>query len=106
MVNAATGWDFTWEEGVQAGLRSVNLLRSFYIRHGHKPEVEAPSPRYGAAIPDGPAKGRAIAPVFGEMRDIYYREMGWDKGSGKPLPETLRKLDLASLVPDLWPAKG
>lgn len=103
MLNAATGWDFTWEEALQVGLRTVNLLRAFNIRHGYKPEVEAPSPRYGSVIPDGPDRDKAIGPVFDEMLDIYYREMGWDRTSGKPLPETLRKLDLASIVPDLWP---
>jgi len=31
--------------------------------------------------------------------------MGWDRTSGKPLPETLRNLDLASIIPDLWSEK-
>ena len=52
--------------------------------------------------PDGPAAGIGIAPVWNEMMDIYYREMGWDRASGKPLPDTLLKLDLASIIPDLW----
>ena len=103
MINAATGWDFTWEEAVQVGLRAVNLLRAFYIHHGYTPEVEAPSPRYGSALPDGPSKGIGIAPVWDEMVDIYYREMGWDRATGRPLPETLQRLDLASVIPDLWP---
>jgi len=103
MLNAATGWDFTWPEAVQVGLRAVNLLRAFNIRHGYKPDVEVPSPRYSSAIPDGPDKGKAIGPVLDEMLDVYYREMGWDRATGKPLPETLQKLDLASVVPDLWP---
>ena len=103
MLNAATGWDFTWEEAVQVGLRAVNLLRAFNIHHGYKPDVEAPSPRYGSAFPDGPHQGKGIAPVLDEMLDIYYREMGWDRASGKPLLETLQKLDLAHIIPDLWP---
>jgi len=103
MVNAATGWDVTWQELVSVGLRAVNLLRAFNIRHGYTPEVEAPSPRYGSVIPDGPAEGKSIAPVLDEMLDIYYREMGWDRASGRPQPETLRALDLAFVVPDLWP---
>ncbi|GAF93259.1 unnamed protein product, partial [marine sediment metagenome] len=106
MLNAATGWDFTWEEAMRVGLRSVNLLRAFNIRHGYKPDVEVPSPRYGSTPTDGPSKGISIAPVWGEMLDIYYREMGWDRATGKPLPETLQKLDLASTIPDLWSDKG
>ena len=102
MLNAATGWDCTWEEALQIGLRAVNLLRAFYVRHGYTPDREAPSPRYGSAPPDGPAAGIGIAPVWNEMMDIYYREMGWDRASGKPLPDTLLKLNLASIIPDLW----
>ena len=103
MVNAATGWDFTWEEALNVGLRAVNLLRAFYIRHGYTPDLEEPSPRYGSVLPDGPHKGKGITPVLDEMLDIYYREMGWDRATGKPLPETLEKLDLAHIIPDLWP---
>ncbi len=40
--------------------------------------------------------------VRGEMLDIYYREMGWDRTTGKPLPETLKKLGLAYVISDLW----
>ncbi|MFC1870542.1 aldehyde ferredoxin oxidoreductase C-terminal domain-containing protein, partial [Chloroflexota bacterium] len=106
MLNAATGWDFTWEEALRVGLRSVNLLRSFNIRHGYNTALEAPSPRYGSTPTDGLAKGIGIIPVWDEMLDIYYREMGWDRTTGKPLPETLRKLDLSAIIPDLWPEKG
>jgi len=103
MLNAATGWDFTWEEAMQMGERTINLLRAFYIRHGYTPDLEAPSTRYSSPIPDGPNQGECIAPVIDQMLDIYYKEMGWDRASGKPLPDTLRKLELAHIIPDLWP---
>ncbi|MBI4333902.1 MAG: hypothetical protein HY673_21780 [Chloroflexi bacterium] len=102
MLNAATGWDFNWEEAWRVGRRAVNVLCAFNIRHGLTPGLEAPSVRYGSTPVDGPAKGKSIAPVFEEMRDIYYREMGWDKATGKPLPETLKNLGLASVADDLW----
>lgn len=102
MLNAATGWDFTWEEAMEVGKRAVNLLRAFNIRHGHTPDMEAPSPRYGSTPTDGPAKNKAIMPVWQEMLSIYYNEMGWDRATGKPKPETLERLGLASIIPDLW----
>ena len=102
MLNAATGWDFTWDEALQVGVRAVNLLRAFYIRHGYTPNMETPSPRYGSAPPDGPAAGIGILPAWDEMMDVYYRDMGWDRASGKPLPETLERLGLDSIVHDLW----
>jgi len=106
MISAATGWDFTREEAEQAGLRAINLLRAFNFRHGFTPDLEAPSPRYGSVPVDGPYKGKDVAPVWGEMLDAYYREMGWDRATGKARPETLRKLDLAYVVPELWPGQG
>jgi aldehyde:ferredoxin oxidoreductase len=35
------------------------------------------------------------------MRSNYYQLMGWDAETGKPLPETLERLGLAALIPDL-----
>jgi aldehyde:ferredoxin oxidoreductase len=35
---------------------------------------------------------------WGLMLETYYREMGWDPETGKPLPETLRDLDLDDLI--------
>ena len=103
MLNAATGWDFTWEEARKVGLRAVNLLRAFNIRRGYATDVEMPSPRYGSPLPDGADAGRSIRPVLNEMLDVYYGEMGWDRASGKPLPETLRSLGLEDVIRHLWP---
>lgn len=101
-VRAVTGWDFTEEEAHQVGLRVLNLFRAFNYRNGHSRELEAPSPRYGSAPVDGPAKGKTIMTHLDEMLDRYYRTMGWDVASGKPLPETLEKLGLGYTVKDIW----
>ena len=37
--------------------------------------------------------------------DLYYEKMGWDGKTGKPLPETLKKLGLGHIVPDIWREK-
>jgi aldehyde:ferredoxin oxidoreductase len=101
-VRAATGWDVTWDEIVEAGMRAVNLLRAFSLRHGYTPEEEMPSARYASAPPDGPFQGRSFMAVRDEMLDIYYQGMGWERKSGKPLPETLKKLGLEHIIKDLW----
>jgi aldehyde:ferredoxin oxidoreductase len=36
------------------------------------------------------------------MLDEYYKHMGWDRKSGRPLVETLRKLGLEAEARDLW----
>ncbi len=101
-LEAATGWEFSVNETMEVGKRIVNLLRAFNMRHGHTAEMDAPSPRYGSAPPDGPAKGVTIVPDWEKMRSIYYEQMGWDKETGKPLPETLARLGLEHVIPDLW----
>ncbi|MFC1986874.1 aldehyde ferredoxin oxidoreductase family protein [Chloroflexota bacterium] len=101
-ISAATGWNFPTEETMEAGKRMVNLMRAFNIRHGHTAEMDAPSPRYGSAPPDGPSKGFTIMDHWDEMRSKYYELMGWDKETGKPLPETLKRFGLEYAIPELW----
>lgn len=52
-------------------------------------EMDAPSPRYGSTPVDGPAKGNSIMVYWNELRANYYELMGWDRETGKPLPDTL-----------------
>ncbi len=101
-VSAATGWDFSTEETMAVGRRVVNLLRVFNIRHGHTAEMDAPSPRYGSTPVDGPSQGKSIMVYWDELRSKYYELMGWDKETGKPLPDTLRHLGLEHAIPELW----
>ncbi|MFC1976857.1 aldehyde ferredoxin oxidoreductase family protein [Chloroflexota bacterium] len=101
-VSAATGWDFPTEEAMVVGRRVVNLLRVFNIRHGHTAEMDAPSPRYGSTPVDGPSEGKSIMSHWNELRSQYYEGMGWDRETGKPLPDTLRHLGLEHAIPELW----
>ena len=100
-LNAVTGWDFDKREAMDAGRRVVNQLRVFNFRHGLTKHMEAPSTRYGSMPVDGPLEGISIMPHWDFMLSNYYRLMEWDIESGKPLPETLKKLGLESLVADL-----
>lgn len=102
LLQAVTGWDFTDEEAMQVGRRAVNLFRAFGVRHGLTPDNEWPSPRLGSASLDGPATGISIIPVLPQMLDNYYQHMGWDRATGKPLQQTLKKVGLEKIVKDLW----
>lgn len=101
-LNAVTGWDFTIPEAMDVGRRAINQLRAFNFRHGLTKEMEGPSTRYGSTPIDGPAQGIAIKPHWEEIRRNYYEKMGWDTETGKPLPETLKKLGLENLISELW----
>ena len=104
-VSAVTGWDFTFEEGMQVGRRAVNTMRAFNIRNGITTDLERPSARYGSTPKDGPASGKDIMVHFDKMLEDYYRLMGWDE-NGRPLPETLEGLGLGDVAADLWPARA
>ena len=101
-VTAITGWNFTPEEGKTVGLRAVNLLKAFNIRAGITKEMDYPSSRYGSTHIDGKWKGIGIMPHWEEMLENYYRLMGWDTTTSKPLPETLKNLGLEAVIADIW----
>jgi aldehyde:ferredoxin oxidoreductase len=100
-LNAVTGWNWALQDAFTVGRRIVNLLRVFNFRHGLKIEDERPSARYGSIPVDGPAKGVNIMEKWSWMVENYYKLMGWDPKTGKPLPETLEELGLKELIKDL-----
>ena len=76
------------------------------LRCGLTPELEVPSKRYGSTPHDGPAKGQAVSVQWETMVDTWYAEVGYDRRSGKPLPQTLKALGLDWLAKDLWGSKA
>jgi aldehyde:ferredoxin oxidoreductase len=93
-LKTATGWEYSFEEAVKIGRRTVNLMRLYNIKCGLTPDLERPSVRYGSIPVDGPAKGLSIAPHWESIRNNYYKLMGWDTKTGIPLPETLKELGI------------
>lgn len=100
-VSAATGWDFTAEEGKRVGLRAVNIMRAFNLRSGIRREHDRPSGRYGSTPVNGPTAGISIMPHWDAMLRNYYELLGWDPETGKPLPETLKDLGIGHVSKDL-----
>ncbi len=101
-MSAVTGWAFTPEEAKSIGLRIVNLMKAFNIRSGITRDLDYPSARYGSTPVDGPTKGISIMPHWETMLENYYTLMGWEAKTGRPLPETLKRLGLEHVVKDLW----
>ena len=101
-VNAATGWNMDFQEAMVVGRRAVNLARAFNLRNGIGAELDNPSAKYSSTPLDGPAAGKDIFSRWPEMLNNYYKLMGWDEKTGKPLPQTLRSLGLDSVIPQLW----
>lgn len=100
-LNAATGWDFSFDECLRVGRRAINMMRIYNIKCGLTPDMDEPSPRYGSTPVDGPLAGRSTRPHWKEMLGNYYSLMGWERDTGLPLPETLKKLGLEHLIKDI-----
>ncbi|MGH7409436.1 MAG: aldehyde ferredoxin oxidoreductase C-terminal domain-containing protein, partial [Candidatus Methylomirabilales bacterium] len=101
-LSAATGWPYTVEEALRFGRRTAAILRAFNLRCGIGPDREYPSARYSSTPVDGPAKGQSVMQQWERMLTIWYETVGYDRKTGKPLPETLHRLGLDWLARDLW----
>jgi aldehyde:ferredoxin oxidoreductase len=101
-LNASTGWNMDVQEAMAVGKRAVNLARAFNLKNGIGRELDAPSVRYGSTPLDGVRAGFGIAPHWEKMLCNYYKLMGWDEKTSKPLPETLKALGLDFVIPHLW----
>jgi aldehyde:ferredoxin oxidoreductase len=101
-LNAVTGWDYTKEEALAFGKRCSALMRVFNLRSGLGMAAEKPSERYWSTPVDGPAAGRSAKENWDVMVNAYYETYGLDGESGRPLPETLRRLGLEDIIPEIW----
>jgi aldehyde:ferredoxin oxidoreductase len=101
-VNAATGWNMTVDDAMRFGRRTAAILRAVLLRCGIGPETDYPSKRYGSTPIDGPGKGQAISEQWEKMLDVFYGEIGYDRKTTKPKPETLKALGAEWLTPVFW----
>jgi len=83
MVNGATGFDYTFNDLMEIGERSVQLQRKLYLAQGGTDEVFLQG--LSTEVPAGPSKGAKINQTdFENARIHYYKIMGWDdKGNLK-----------------------
>ena len=98
-LEAVTGWEnFTREEAFAVGERVVNLERLINMKRGLTIADDLDvGPRLLEAPLKGAAKGISIAPYLRMLVEEYYECMGWERHSGKPTPETLKRLGLDDL---------
>lgn len=101
-LRAATGWDVDDRELLTTGRRIQALRHAFNARDGISPQqIELPGRERGdPPLATGPLAGVQLDTAA--MREGYFAAMGIDVGTGWPLPETAKALELAS-VP-AWPS--
>ena len=96
LVRAATGWDATLEELLQAGERKMLLMRAFNAREGIGKSADTlPRKLFTPLTGQGPTAGVALTTEeFERARDAYYRLAGFDPDTGHPTKAKLGELGL------------
>ncbi|MEJ2220739.1 MAG: aldehyde ferredoxin oxidoreductase family protein [Desulfobacterales bacterium] len=96
-LNAATGWDLSADEYFKTGRRIQALRKAFNIREGLKPaDTKLHHRALGRpAQTAGPLKGKSVD--IESLEAIYYRNLGFDKATGGPTPQTLQELEIEEL---------
>jgi aldehyde:ferredoxin oxidoreductase len=92
LLSAALGEPWTPEELITAGQRAWNLKRAINCRLGLTPAAEKLPKLLLQALPEGGQEG--YIPHVETLLDEYYAVSGWERASGRPLPDTLRQLGL------------
>ncbi|HWQ83156.1 MAG TPA: aldehyde ferredoxin oxidoreductase family protein [Anaerolineales bacterium] len=94
-VRAATGWDITLEELLQAGERATNLARLFNAREGFSRQDDTLPKRLFDPLESGPLEGVAYPKAeFEQALTTLYQLKGWDPNTGLPGRERLESLGL------------
>ena len=93
-LNAAAGWKLKPEDYMLIGERIQTLKQAFNVKHGIEPKDNFMSSRALGTVPqkEGANKGRSVD--IEKLAPDYWDQFGWDKTSGKPKEETLRKLEI------------
>jgi aldehyde:ferredoxin oxidoreductase len=98
--NAITGWDFSMDEALDAGYRSMILQSIFATQRGWIADFDWQDvgPRFLEPIPDGKYQGFTIAKWLPDLIWEYYRLSGRHERSGRPFKDTLEKLGLEEFM--------
>jgi aldehyde:ferredoxin oxidoreductase len=94
--NATTGWNFTLDEAMVAGHRSVILQSIFATQRGWiaDHDWQQVGQRFLDPVPDGKYQGFTIAKWLPDMVYEYYRLSGRHEKTGRPFMNTLTQLGL------------
>ncbi len=101
-LNAATGWDLNPDQYLTIGERVHKLRHAFNVREGINPAKDfSPHPRIIGNPPLKKGPARDVTLDFDQLTREYYDVMEWDRETGKPTKESLRRLDLKEILDTL-----
>lgn len=99
LCKSGIGWDTSIFELMRIGERRINMMRYFNEKEGFTKKDDSLPERIFEPLESGPSKGVKLDKVeFEKAKELYYGFAGWDKDTGNPKSETLRKLSLGWLL--------
>jgi aldehyde:ferredoxin oxidoreductase len=104
LVNAATGWDVTKQDILDAGVRAATMARAVNLREGYDDTADnLPKRVYGRFRNDNSATGKPMDPreVEEAIHKVYARH-GWDE-HGVPTRDSLAKLGIEWVADKMAP---
>ena len=101
MLKALTGWEFSPEDLLAAGDRSVTIKRAVSNKFGLTREHDTVPKICLKALDEGTTAG--VKPDLEVMLKEYYQYRGWDWETGKPGKEKLIELGLDHITEDFYP---
>jgi aldehyde:ferredoxin oxidoreductase len=100
MLNAITGWEFSHEDLLAVGNRSINLKRAISNLQGVTRDHDKLPEICLVPLSEGTTDG--VQPNMEVMLKEYYQYHGWDWESGKPAKNKLIELGLAQVADKLY----
>jgi aldehyde:ferredoxin oxidoreductase len=99
-ISLLTGWDFSPDELMTIGHRSINLKRAINLKLGMTRDLDTMPDIAMQPLNEGRAKNQV--PDLDRLLKDYYKHRKWDWDSGKPTRAILEKLGLYEIADDLW----
>jgi aldehyde:ferredoxin oxidoreductase len=95
LIRAATGWNYSLYEYMQAGERRLNMLRAFNVREGINREADVLPKKLYKELRGGATDGVKIDQAEIERaQDTYYQMSGWDVKTAIPTRAKLQELGI------------
>lgn len=97
-INAAAGWHYDGDHYMELGERIQCLRQMFNVKHGIAPASFTLPDRMEGNPPltNGPLKGVRLRNR--EQVSLHWKAFGWDAHTGEPLPETIERLGIPTLL--------
>lgn len=100
-LSAITGEEYTESRLLEIAERVLNLERALQARDGLTRAADRlPDRLLKEKLADGPSAGEVVD--LEPLKDDFYRAMGWDRDTGRPSAETLRRFGLEDAARALW----